>query len=144
MYCWKKFTVIICIIIIGCKKEDNFPDVYVNESIYLAGSAEYIDFYGNLYAWDTIPGGIGGIIIVQGHNETFMAYDRACTYETNGNEMNENCIIYDTPNQYIFSCQQCCKSKFSIIDGSISEGPAGQALKAYNTYFDGTYLYITN
>ena len=95
----KKITLIIFLTIISCSKEDEFPDIHVNESIFIAsggvGSAEYINFYGNLYAWDIIPGGLGGIIIVQGHNDTFMAYDRACTHENTSQNINSNCIISD-------------------------------------------------
>ena len=46
-------------------------------------------------------------------------------------------------NDPILFCE-CCDSQFIIIDGSVSEGPANQALKKYNTYFDGAMLYITN
>lgn len=145
---FKKITLIIFLTIVSCSKEDEFPDIHVNESIFIAsggvGSAEYINFYGNLYAWEIINGGVGGIIIVQGHNDTFMAYDRACTYENNLEDINSNCIISETEDQYVFSCTVCCNSKFSILDGSVSEGPANRGLKAYNTYFDGTHLHITN
>ena len=144
----KKITLIIFLTIISCSKEDEFPDIHVNESIFIAsggvGSAEYINFYGNLYAWEIIPGGVGGIIIVQGHNDTFMAYDRACTHENTSQNINSNCIISETEDQYIFSCTDCCNSKFSILDGSVSEGPANRGLKIYSTYFDGTHLHITN
>ena len=47
-------------------------------------------------------------------------------------------------NNLTFSCQNCSLSEFIITDGSIIEGPANQALKKYNTYFDGEILYITN
>ena len=144
----KKITLIIFLTIISCSKEDEFPDIHVNESIFIAsggvGSAEYINFYGNLYAWDIIPGGLGGIIIVQGHNDTFMAYDRACTHENTSQNINSNCIISETEDQYIFSCTDCCNCKFSILDGSVSERAAIRGLKIYSTYFDGTHLHITN
>ena len=139
---FKKITLIIFLTIISCSKEDGFPDIYVNESIFITGP-EYELFYQNLYDWRTISGGVGGIIIVQGYNNTFMAYDRACTYENNSSNTNSNCIISETNNP-IFSCTNCCNSKFSILDGSISEGPAKRGLKTYNTYFDGKYLHITN
>ena len=139
----KKITLIIFLTIISCSKEDVFPDIYVNESVFITGP-EYGDFYQILYSSRVIPGGVGGIIIVQGYNNIFMAYDRACTHENNSENTNSNCIISETKDQYIFSCTECCNSKFSILDGSISEGPASRGLKIYNTYFDGEYLHITN
>ena len=70
----------------------------------------------------------------------FIAYDRSCTQEING-----KCIVSgESVNDPILHCSNCCNSKFVIIDGSVTEGPANQALKKYNTHFDGTMLYITN
>ena len=139
----KKITLIMCIAIISCSRENHFPDIYVNESIFITGP-EYVLFYQNLYAWRIIPGGLGGIIIVQGYNNTFMAYDRACTHENNSEDTNSTCIVSATDDQSVFSCADCCESKFSILDGSIYEGPASTGLKTYSTYFDGEYLHITN
>ena len=139
----KKITLIIFLTTISCSKEDEFPNIYVNESVFITGP-EYGDFYQILYSSRIIAGGLGGIVIVQGYSNTFMAYDRACTHENNSENTNSNCIISETEDQYIFSCTECCNSKFSILDGSISEGPANRGLKIYNTYFDGEYLHITN
>ena len=139
MYYLRKIAVIICITIIGCTREDDFPNIYVEESIWIT-SPQYSHVYGNIWGWDTIPGGLGGIVFVQSTNNTFAAYDRACTFETS-----QDCIISETADNLIFSCKECCDSKFGIIDGSVLEGSAAnQALKRYNTYFDGEYLYITN
>ena len=138
MNSFKKIAFIICITIIGCTREDDFPDIHVQKSIWIT-SPEYSHVYGNIWGWDTIPGGLGGIIFAQSTNNTFVAYDRACTFETT-----QDCTIFDTSTSLIFSCKECCGSKFVIADGSVSEGPSDQALKRYNTYFDGEYLYITN
>tara|TARA_Y100001968_G_scaffold328145_1_gene374728 strand:- start:1331 stop:1747 length:417 start_codon:yes stop_codon:yes gene_type:complete len=133
-----KLIFFISIAIISCTKEDNFPNTYVEESIWIT-SPQYAHVYANLWAWDTIPGGLGGIIFIQSTNNQFIAYDRACTVETS-----QDCVISDTEDNLIFSCSKCCNSKFLIVDGSVSEGSADQALKRYNTYFDGDYLYISN
>ena len=146
MNSFTKTMLIIYIVMIGCKKEDYFPNVSVNESIFITGQP-YNWPNGHIYDFILISGGIGGIIIVQGHNDTFIAYDQACTYENYNDNINTDCIInYDTlsTNTHIFSCTECCKSKFSIIDGSVSQGPATMGLKIYNTYFDGSHLHITN
>ena len=143
MNSFTKIMLIICIVIVGCKKEDYFPNVSVNESVFITGE-QYHWPNGNIYDFILISGGVGGIIIVQGHNETFIAYDRGCTYENNNNNINNDCIIDTTSTTHIFSCTECCGSKFSIIDGSVSKGPATRGLKTYNTYFDGSHLHITN
>ena len=126
-------------LIIGCGNDYNFPNVNVNESVPIT-MPQYNNVYGNLWGYEFINGGLGGIIIVQGLDNEFFAYDRACTYE-----VGENCILQsESNNNPILICSECCESKFIITDGSVSQGPANHPLKRYNTYFDGDILYITN
>tara|TARA_A100001015_G_C14940012_1_gene692126 strand:- start:293 stop:757 length:465 start_codon:yes stop_codon:yes gene_type:complete len=135
----KKTLTIAYILLLGCSNNDDFPNVYVNQSIPIT-MAEYNNVYNNIWGYEYINGGVGGIIIVQGLNNEFIAYDRACTHEGN-----PDCILSSIKiNNPILSCTNCCNSKFVIIDGSVSEGPANKALKQYDTYFDGVMLYITN
>ena len=123
----------------SCNQHDDFPKTYVNESIPIT-MAEYANVYNNLWGYEYINGGLGGIIIVQGLDNEFIAYERSCTFETNN-----ECIVSGlSNNDPILSCLECCNSQFVVIDGSVTEGPANQALKRYQTYFDGTILYITN
>ena len=125
--------------IIGCSDDNSFPYVYVNQSIPITMS-EYNNIYNNIWGYEYVNGGLGGLIIVQGLNNEFIAYDRACTYEKNS-----DCILSSkTKNDPILECTNCCNSKFVIVDGSVSDGAAKQALKQYNTYFDGVMLYISN
>tara|TARA_B100001250_G_scaffold380313_1_gene371663 strand:+ start:208 stop:630 length:423 start_codon:yes stop_codon:yes gene_type:complete len=137
---WTQILFPFLLVIISCNTDDDFPDVYINESIYITGP-EYLGVYNNLWAYKTEPGGVGGLIIVQGMNNEFIAYDQACTLEANS-----ECIVSGETNavDVILSCKDCCNSKFVINDGSVIEGPANRALKRYNTYFDGTILYVTN
>lgn len=135
----KQFLLASYLITTSCTVEDNFPNTYVNETIPIT-MPEYNHVYGNLWAYEYINGGLGGIIIVQGMNNEFIAYDRACT-----NETNNTCIVTGkSTNDPILKCNDCCNSQFVIIDGSVAEGVANQALKKYHTYFDGQMLYITN
>ena len=135
----KKIIFIIWILICSCTKDADFPQTYVNENIPIT-MAEYSNVYHNLWGYEYINGGLGGIIIVQGLDNEFIAYDRACPFETNN-----ECIVSGlSNNDPILSCLECCNSKFVVVDGSVAEGPANQALKRYQTYFDGTILYITN
>ena len=135
-----KITFSFLLISISCNTDDSFPDIYVNESIYVTGP-KYIGVYGNLWSYKTEPGGLGGLIIVQGMNNMFIVYDQACTLEANS-----DCIVSGetSDTDIILSCKDCCNSKFVINDGSVISGSANRALKRYNTYFDGTILYITN
>ena len=130
--------ILILLLLVSCDKNSQFPSVDVNISIPIT-MPQYSNIYNNLWGYEYINGGVGGIILMQGMDE-FIAYDRSCT-----NEKNSNCIISgDNPSDLILTCLNCCSSKFIITDGSVSEGPANQALKKYNTFFDGELLYITN
>jgi Rieske Fe-S protein len=40
--------------------------------------------------------------------------------------------------------EECCESKFLIIDGAPIDGPANIGLHQYNTSFDGNTLLIFN
>ncbi len=131
------FIIFTSIISCGIDSANQFPETNVYLEIPITMPL-YNNTYGNLWAYNYLTGGIGGIIVVQGMDE-FIAYDRSCTFE-----MNSECIISgQSINDPILLCN-CCGSQFVIIDGSVSEGPANQALKKYNTYFDGTMLYVTN
>jgi Rieske Fe-S protein len=131
------FIIFISIIGCGIDSENNFPETNVYLEIPITMPL-YNNIYGNLWGYEYLAGGIGGIILVQGMDE-FIAYDKSCTFE-----MNSECVVSgQSINDPILFCN-CCNSQFVIIDGSVSEGPANQALKRYNTYFDGTMLYITN
>ena len=139
MNSFKKIIPIICLLITSCSVENNFPEIYVNESIPIT-MAQYSNVYNNIWGYEYVSGGLGGIIIVQGLNNEFIAYDRSCTQEING-----KCVVSGkSVNDPVLHCSNCCNSKFVEIDASATAGPANLALKKYNTHFDGTMLYITN
>ena len=139
MHHFKKITLIIFLYIIGCGSDYNFPETNVNIILPIT-MPEYNNVYNNLWGYEYLNGGLGGIIIVKGMDDDFIAYDRACTHEATG----ECSISGGNINDPILTCNNCCNSKFIIIDGSVTEGPANQALKKYHTYFDGEMLYISN
>jgi len=133
-----KPIVLFFFILLSCEKSDNFPEKNINISVPIT-MPMYNNVYNTTWGYDYIDGGVGGIIIVRAINNEFIAYDQACT-----NEASSECaVIGETINDPILNCS-CCTSKFIIIDGSVTEGPANQALKKYNTYFDGVMLYVTN
>lgn len=99
--------------------------------------------YANLQAiggWEYLTGGSKGLIVYRRSNDTFLAYDRHCTYRPS-----ENCgrAAVDSSNIKIH-CRACSGSEYSIQDGSVLKGPATQPLKRYGTSFDGDILHIYN
>ena len=68
------FIQILCflsILIVGCGDDYNFPNVNVNESVPIT-MPQYNNVYGNLWGYEFINGGLGGIIIVQGLDNEFL------------------------------------------------------------------------
>lgn len=137
---------LICssLILIGtasCKKDtpNNVPNTAVDIYLYINEPSNV-----NLTAiggWVYITGGVRGILVYRKSPSEFMAYDRNCTYQSNDPYP---CATVDVDPSNIIVTDTCCNSKFSIFDGSVTQGPAGLPLKAYNTTFDGNTLHIYN
>ena len=134
----KKLILLIILFISACSNEHSFPntDVYIVIPVTMPQ-------YTNLsvvWGYEYLTGGLGGIIVVRGLDDNFIAYDRSCTFE-----LNAECIISGkSTNGLTLNCGECCNSEFFVVDGSVIEGPANLALQKYTTYFDGEMLYITN
>jgi nitrite reductase/ring-hydroxylating ferredoxin subunit len=124
---------------VGCKKDN--PNTVPNKAvdIYLyTNNPSFINLNAT-GGWVYITGGVRGILVYRKSSSDFMAYDRNCTYQSS-----DACatVIVDPSN--IIATDTCCHSKFSIFDGSVTQGPAGIPLKAYSTSFDGNVLHIYN
>ena len=134
-----KITILVLItlqIINSCEKpkEHIIPDVSVN--IYLnLNDAEYSSLLapgGTM----VVEGGLNGIVIYRITESKFGTYERTCPYNPDDNcEVDINGAIAKCP---------CCSSRFSLLDGSLIEGPAEWPLKEYSNSFDGVYLFISN
>lgn len=87
-----------------------------------------------------IDGGSRGIVIYRVSIDQFNAYERHCTYDS------ENAcgkVSFDGSG-IILVDDDCsgagCGSKFNVIDGSVTNGPAQYPLIQYSTQFDGMAL----
>jgi nitrite reductase/ring-hydroxylating ferredoxin subunit len=129
----------IVITIVSCKKENNNGVPITPVDIYLYTSNPSFFNINVPGGWVYITGGVRGILVYRKSSTDFMAYDRNCTYQSS-----QPCatVVVDATN--IFATDTCCHSKFSILDGSVTHGPAGLPLKQYNTTFDGNVLHIYN
>lgn len=124
---------------IGCKKNDGgaVPETLVDINLYINNPS-----YINLSAaggWVYVAGGVRGIIVYRLSSTEFRAYDRNCTYEPS-----DPCSVVSMDNTDIQAVDTCCNSKFLIVDGSITQGPAILPLKMYNTTYDGSIVHIYN
>ncbi len=125
---------LINILSTSCKKKDPFPipNVPVNILINLDLPA-----YQPLTApggWIYVEGGSRGIVVYRNFDK-FVALDRHSTYNSE-----EPCAIVSVDSiNYFHLKDSCSESIFSILDGTVIQGPAKWGLKQYSTSWDGQY-----
>ncbi len=139
--------VIFCALTInvGCKKKTQaqnpanspVPNVAVNITLYPNDPSNFkIQTIGG---WLYYPGGINGVIIYRKSQQEFVALERTSSQLPN----NANAkVIVQNDN---FTCKDTISgSKWQIIDGTITQGPATWPLRIYGTSYDGNVLKIVN
>lgn len=134
----KTFLTLFSLLIIstGCGEyKGQVPNVYVNFYVSLSDpDFSTLQSPGNSVY---VSGGVNGILIYRVSYEEFAAFDRTCTYN-----VEDNCAIF-TDGSGIFAVDStCCNSKFLLLDGSVSEGPATYPLKRYRTFYDQTTMML--
>lgn len=129
----------VLIFVAACKKDNNsgVPATLVNMNLYI-NNPSYINL-ANIGGWVYVPGGVRGIIVYRASSSEFKAYERNCTYQSA-----DPCATVYVDATDILAVDSCCKSKFLLVDGSVSQGPAGLGLRTYNTSFDGNVVHIYN
>jgi hypothetical protein len=109
------------------KNSSDVPNVAVDEYINL-NLPEYLNLNAvNNWVYYDYAGNKGIIIIRSGPNE-FTALERTCTFDPNAANSIVEGIQFD-----IFGIDSVCGSKFSLIDGNVSTGPANRPLIRYRT-----------
>lgn len=136
---WKFSLFILTIAVLfgrcGGYEHETIPNVRVNFTIYPDDVTYYnLNFIGG---YEYFTGGVAGIIVYRIDMSTFIAFDRACSYDWEEPEAwlwveESGLTIYD----------QHCGSRFNILDGSVINGPAKFPLKYYKTNYDGRRLRI--
>ena len=128
----------IALLITSCRNEnDRVPDVPVDLYINTL-DPQYSSLLGNNTTLE-IAGGSRGIIIYHNDIDSYIAYDRHCTFEPSN-----SCAQVALDESGFFMVDTCCSSQFQIINGVPSSGPATRPLVQYNTSFDGNVIHIWN
>lgn len=140
---WKSLFISLPILF-SCKKENKNQQLgipYVNVDRYILlndpNSLSLNAVGGFLY----LNAGSRGIIVYHRAFEEYVAFDRHCTYNTS-----DACgkVSLDSASNVILHCA-CCTSKFSLIDGSVLNGPSLNPLLQYNAQISGpATLHIYN
>ena len=122
----------------SCKDANpyNIPYVLVNLNVFPNGIDS--DLGVSLYKYFPKVG-YRGIVVYRMSSNQFMAYDRACTFDS----QNSTAIVAVDPSGLIAVCP-VCGSKFLLIDGYPYQGPAKNPLLQYHTAYDGFKVYISN
>jgi len=119
------------VVIFSCNKNQNrVPYVPIDLYINIA-----LPSYTNLNViggWVYVSGGSKGLIVYRQTAETFMIYDRHCTYDVNAPCASAS---VDSTNLAI-SCD-CDGSQYQLYDGAVINGPATFSLQQYQSIYDG-------
>jgi nitrite reductase/ring-hydroxylating ferredoxin subunit len=123
-------TILVCLVSFRCKKENINEQLgipYVNVSQYVFLNDPNFIGLNAVGGFAFLNGGSKGIIIYHRAFDEYVAFDRHCTWQTYN-----NCIVSpDSSTLVIMNCS-CCTSKFSLIDGSVINGPSINPLLQYN------------
>jgi hypothetical protein len=133
-YSWLPATVVGLLLLTcdGCSsKTDNpVPVVAVDFTLYL--NQPGFSALSAVGGWVYVTGGSRGIIVYHLNVDTFMAFDRNCTYNPTAADARVS-----VDNTGLFAADTSCGSKFVLIDGSVSQGPATIGLRQYHADYDG-------
>jgi nitrite reductase/ring-hydroxylating ferredoxin subunit len=144
------FFVILAGALQACsKKNDVIPDVYVDFTLDLF-DPEFVNL--NAIGSDTINartnnwgrGAAGfdnnGIIVYNGGDGQFYAYDRTCPHDYEVNNLSIKVKIDFT----IAVCPECGTTYALSASGTPASGKGRYPLKNYRTTFDGRYVRVYN
>lgn len=130
--------VLTLLLVLGCSKDqtNDISQYYVDFTIYLNEPSNVN--LTTVNGWIYYPAGTKGIIICRRSATEFAALERNCTFNPT-----DTCLGIQVISG-ISAIDSCCNSRFSIIDGSVINGPATRPLYQYRTLFDGNALRIYN
>lgn len=133
---------LICLLAVSCKKANennnsNVPYTPINLTIYPNDPLNFkIQTPGG---WMYFNGGVNGIIVYRKTATDFVVLERTSTYDPNTFEAR---VKVQSDN---FTCKDTISgSKWQIVDGAVTAGPATLPLKLYTNTYDGNALKIYN
>jgi nitrite reductase/ring-hydroxylating ferredoxin subunit len=133
---------LILFLFVGCENEQKpFPYVHINETFNVTTELNDLPIGEFMFLGKENGNyGYGGLIIYRSGQNSFQAFDRACTYNPD-----DKCILErDDEFESLVTCP-CCGSKFLVSEnGMVFDGPATRRLKNYETYYDPPILRVRN
>ena len=136
----RKLLIILCLaapLLVCCDMYNHptIPNAKVDFIVYPNDVMYYrLNTYGG---YEYFTGGVNGIVVYRLDEWTFMAYDRACSYDWEDHES----WLWVAPDG-LRLVDSLCGSTFTILDGNVLGGPAIYPARRYATRFDGARLRI--
>ncbi|MCE3229277.1 MAG: hypothetical protein K0S32_3828 [Bacteroidetes bacterium] len=121
------------------KKQQEHPVPYVPVDFTLYPGDPLNFKIQSIGGWQYFGGGINGIIIYRKSQQEFVAIERTSSHLPDNPDakvkvQSDNFTLRDT----------ISGSKWQIVDGTVTNGPAQWALRIYGTSFDGNALRVRN
>ena len=122
----------------SCKSDNPYSIPYVLVNFYVYPNTIDSDLGVSKFKYFSQVG-YRGIVVYRMGTDQFLAYDRACTFDSE----NTTAIIKVDPSG-LFAVCPVCGSKYILTDGYPFQGPAKNPLVQYNATYDGFKVYISN
>lgn len=135
----KRFTFLILFFFFACEDDTHSGIPLVDTNISISINDPAYSRLTTVGGWEYLTGGSRGILVYRITTSEFKAYDRHCTFQPSS-----TCALISVAANNITASCDCCGSKFSLLNGSVTSPPANSPLQEYRTYFDGNILRITN
>ncbi|MEX1190036.1 MAG: hypothetical protein WED33_12320 [Bacteroidia bacterium] len=130
------FLILLIAVSIGsCKKENinsqlGIPLVDVDQYVLLSNPSNIT--LNSVGGWTYLDDGSRGIVVYHRAFDEYVAFDRHCTWQAQ-----ESCGIVSVDSTNIFMGCACCDSRYSLIDGSVINGPSINPLLQYQALLSG-------
>ncbi len=139
-----RFLVWLWLVAIGvsCKSDrsdDPIPFISFSDFVANLSAPEYQSLAVNGGYKEINSLGVRGVIIYRRDAETYLAFERNCSYHPN-----DACATVNVHSSNLYMVDPCCNSAFSFTDGSPTGGVAWRPLRLYTTDLVGTELTITS
>ena len=130
----KRLSIALIILLLfsfSCRKNENRVP-YVPVDLYLNITLPSYNTLNVIGGWVYVSGGSKGLIVYRQTAETFMVYDRHCTYDVNA-----TCTPASVDSTNLAISCDCDGSQYQLYDGAITNGPATMPLQQYQSTYDG-------
>ncbi|MDC0313784.1 Rieske 2Fe-2S domain-containing protein [Flavobacteriales bacterium] len=130
----KRLSIALIILLLfsfSCRKNENRVP-YIPVDLYLNITLPSYNTLNVIGGWVYVSGGSKGLIVYRQTAETFMVYDRHCTYDVNA-----TCTPASVDSTNLAISCDCDGSQYQLYDGAITNGPATMPLQQYQSTYDG-------